>query len=104
MLLAERGELEPLLAPPDCDRRRLARPLPHDIHERSIVGDRGRLAAGDEQLRLALDVALEEDKTFTRMMGRLGENIEIIGTSEYDAMRAEQSEAYKVLVDELTGQ
>ena len=48
--------------------------------------------------------ALEEDKTFTRMMGRLGENIEIIGTSEYDAMRAEQSEAYKVLVDELTGQ
>ncbi|MDV7143893.1 tripartite tricarboxylate transporter substrate binding protein [Tropicimonas sp. TH_r6] len=47
---------------------------------------------------------LGEDKTFTRMMGRLGENIDIIGTEEYDAMRMEQSEAYKALVADLTGQ
>ncbi|WP_420328869.1 Bug family tripartite tricarboxylate transporter substrate binding protein [Mameliella sp.] len=47
---------------------------------------------------------LEEDSTFTRMMGRLGENINIISGDEYDEMRAEQSKAYEVLVDELTSQ
>lgn len=47
---------------------------------------------------------LEDDKTFTRMMGRLGENIDIIGEDEYEVMRADQSVAYKTLVDELTGQ
>ena len=49
-------------------------------------------------------VALGEDKTFTRMMGRLGENIDIITGAEYDAMRGEQSVAYKELVKELTSQ
>lgn len=47
--------------------------------------------------------ALGEDKTFGNMMGRLGENIQII-TDEYDTMRAEQSEAYKTLVEQLTSQ
>lgn len=47
--------------------------------------------------------ALGEDRTFTRMMGRLGENIEII-TDEYEGMRVEQSAAYEVLVNELTSQ
>jgi tripartite-type tricarboxylate transporter receptor subunit TctC len=49
-------------------------------------------------------VELGNDKTFNRMMGRLGENIDIIGGAEYDAMRAEQSDAYKILVKSLTGQ
>lgn len=49
-------------------------------------------------------VALGEDTTFTRMMGRLGENIDIITGAEYDAMRAEQSIAYEALVQELTSQ
>lgn len=48
-------------------------------------------------------VALAEDTTFTRMMGRLGENIDII-TDEYEAMRVDQSAAYEVLVQELTSQ
>ncbi|GAB5445307.1 Bug family tripartite tricarboxylate transporter substrate binding protein [Gymnodinialimonas sp.] len=48
-------------------------------------------------------VALGEDRTFTRMMGRLGENIDII-TDEYEGMRAEQSSAYAVLVEDLTSQ
>lgn len=48
-------------------------------------------------------VALGEDTTFTRMMGRLGENIDII-TDEYELMRAEQSVAYEGLVAELTSQ
>ena len=49
-------------------------------------------------------VALGEDKTFTRMMGRLGENIDIITGAEYDAMRGDQSVAYEELVKELTSQ
>ena len=48
--------------------------------------------------------ALKEDKTFTRMMGRLGENIDIIDGADYQAMRDEQNVAYKVLVDKLTSQ
>lgn len=48
--------------------------------------------------------ALGEDKTFTGMMGRLGENIDIISGTEYEDMRVKQSEAYKVLVDKLTSQ
>lgn len=48
--------------------------------------------------------ALGEDTTFTRMMGRLGENIDIITGDEYEAMRADQSVAYEALVNELTSQ
>jgi tripartite-type tricarboxylate transporter receptor subunit TctC len=45
---------------------------------------------------------LAEDTTFTRMMGRLGENIDIIVGDEYDAMRVDQSTAYEELVNVLT--
>lgn len=48
--------------------------------------------------------ALEGDKTFTRMMGRLGENVDIIDGPTYEAMRKEQSVAYKALVEKLTSQ
>jgi len=48
--------------------------------------------------------ALAEDKTFTRMMGRLGENVDIINGEAYQAMRDEQFGAYKVLVEQLTSQ
>lgn len=48
--------------------------------------------------------ALGEDTTFNRMMGRLGENIDIITGDEYEAMRAEQSVAYEALVNQLTSQ
>ncbi len=48
--------------------------------------------------------ALEGDKTFNRMMGRLGENIDIIDSDAYEAMRDDQSVAYKELVKALTSQ
>lgn len=48
--------------------------------------------------------SLEGDKTFTRMMGRLGENIDILGADAYEGMRADQSTAYKALVKALTAQ
>ena len=48
--------------------------------------------------------ALKDDKTFTRMMGRLGENVDIIDGAAYQVMRDEQNAAYKVLVEKLTSQ
>ncbi|MCG3268071.1 tripartite tricarboxylate transporter substrate binding protein [Yoonia sp. I 8.24] len=47
---------------------------------------------------------LIEDQTFTRMMGRLNETIELLDGPTYQVMREEQAVAYKTLVDELTGQ
>ena len=46
---------------------------------------------------------LNDDKTYVRMMGRLGENIDYMSGDDYDQMRAEQKEAYKDLVKGLTG-
>ena len=46
--------------------------------------------------------ALQEDKTYTRMMGRLGENTDYIGGEDYQAMRIDQNAAYKDLVDSIT--
>ncbi len=46
--------------------------------------------------------ALQEDKTYTRMMGRLGENTDYIDGQAYQAMRADQNGAYKDLVDSIT--
>jgi len=48
--------------------------------------------------------SLEEDRTFTRMMSRLGENVDIIDSAAYQAMRDEQDVAYKELVKTLTSQ
>lgn len=48
--------------------------------------------------------ALVTDKTFTRMMGRLNETIDLLDGPTYQAMREEQTVAYKKLVAELTAQ
>lgn len=48
--------------------------------------------------------ALVEDKTFTRMMGRLNETIDLIDGEAYQAMRVDQDAAYKDLVKVLTSQ
>lgn len=46
---------------------------------------------------------LNDDKTYQKMMGRLGENIDFLPGGDYDKMRAEQKEAYKELVKGITG-
>jgi len=46
---------------------------------------------------------LNDDKTYQKMMSRMGENIDYMGGSDYDALRADQKEAYKSLVKEITG-
>ncbi len=46
--------------------------------------------------------ALQEDKTYNRLMGRLGENTELLLGDDYQAMRVDQGSAYKDLVEDLT--
>ena len=46
--------------------------------------------------------ALQEDKTYNRMMGRLGENTDYIGGGDYQKMRMGQNMAYKELVADIT--
>jgi len=46
---------------------------------------------------------LNDDKTYMRMMGRLGENIDYMSGDDYDDARAEQKAAYKTLVEGITG-
>ncbi len=44
------------------------------------------------------------DKTFTRMMGKLGENMESMDGPDYEKLRLEQKKQYKELVEKITGQ
>ncbi len=48
--------------------------------------------------------ALQDDKTYNRMMGRLGETTDLIDGPTYQKMRVEQSEAYRELVNAITSQ
>lgn len=47
---------------------------------------------------------LYEDKTFKRMMGRLGENMEYMDGPEYEKVRAQQKKLYTELVEKITGE
>ena len=46
--------------------------------------------------------ALQEDRTYTRMMGRLGENTDYIDGTAYQSMREDQNGAYADLVQAIT--
>ena len=46
---------------------------------------------------------LNDDKTYQRMMSRMGENIDYMSGEDYDNLRTEQKEAYKSLVESITG-
>jgi tripartite-type tricarboxylate transporter receptor subunit TctC len=47
-------------------------------------------------------VALQGDKTYKKMMGRLGENTELMMGGDYESVRMEQSKNYKALVKSIT--
>ena len=46
---------------------------------------------------------LNDDKTYKRMMSRMGENIDYMSGEDYDKLRAEQAKAYQSLVKSITG-
>jgi tripartite-type tricarboxylate transporter receptor subunit TctC len=47
---------------------------------------------------------LMKDKTFKRMMGKLGENMEYLDGPDYEKLRPVQREEYSALVKKITGQ
>jgi tripartite-type tricarboxylate transporter receptor subunit TctC len=47
-------------------------------------------------------LALADDPTFNSLMGRLGENVDVIDGPEYQLLREEQNEDYKTLVESIT--
>ncbi len=59
-------------------------------------------AADMQKLRDAF-AALQKDKTYNRMMGKLGENTELMMGSDYEKVRMQQSEQYEKLVKAITG-
>ena len=46
--------------------------------------------------------AMQEDTSYQRLMGRLGENTELMLSDEYQTLREEQNVSYKELVDSIT--
>ena len=45
---------------------------------------------------------LQEDKTYKRMMSRLGEDTNLMDGADYEKERPVQSDAYKELVESMT--
>ena len=46
--------------------------------------------------------ALKDDKTYNNLMGRLGENTDLMLGEDYEALRVQQDKDYKELVDSIT--
>jgi hypothetical protein len=46
---------------------------------------------------------LNGDKTYKKLMKRIGENMEFLDGPEYEKVRRQQQEAYKELVRKLAG-
>lgn len=63
-------------------------------------------AIPEDRLQVLRDAfgKLNDDKTYQRMMSRMGENIDYMGGDDYEAMRNDQAVAYKSLVESITGQ
>lgn len=68
---------------------------------RVVLAPAGTPADVIEKLEGAF-TALQEDRTYTRLMGRLGENTDLLLGADYQVMRDGQSGAYKTLVDSIT--
>ena len=68
---------------------------------RVLVAPKGTPDEAVQKLTEAF-AALVEDRTFTRMMGRLNETIDLLDGPAYQKMREDQAVAYKELVDSLT--
>jgi tripartite-type tricarboxylate transporter receptor subunit TctC len=72
------------------------------LMNRIVLAPKGMPAADMKKLRDAF-VALQKDKTYNRMMKKLGENTELMMGPEYEKIRMQQSEQYEKLVKAITG-
>lgn len=76
--------------------------FPGEIGEmhRIVMAPRGIPADRLAKLREAF-VALQEDKTYKRLISRLGEDSNLMSGEDYEKLRVEQSKDYKALVDSM---
>ena len=72
------------------------------LMNRIVMAPKGMPAADMQKLRDAF-AALQKDKTYNKMMGKLGENTELMMGPDYEKIRMQQSEQYKKLVQAITG-
>jgi tripartite-type tricarboxylate transporter receptor subunit TctC len=77
--------------------------FPSELGEmhRIVMAPRGIPADRLAKLREAF-AKMQEDKTYQRMMSRLGEDTNLMDGAEYEKLRPVQSETYKELVDAMT--
>lgn len=72
------------------------------LMNRVVLAPKGMPADRMKKLRDAF-AAMQSDKTYGRMMKRLGENTELMQGGEYEGVRMEQSKNYEMLVKAITG-
>ena len=68
---------------------------------RIVVAPAGTPPDVVQKLRDAFQ-ALQEDKTYVRLMGRLGENRAFLDGPDYQKLRKAQADEYKALVEDIT--
>jgi len=71
------------------------------LMNRIVLAPKGVPADRIKKLQDAF-TALQGDKTYGRMMGRLGENTELMMGGDYEKVRMEQSKEYEALVKAIT--
>jgi tripartite-type tricarboxylate transporter receptor subunit TctC len=88
---------------PDCPTlKELGYPVESLLMSRIIMAPRKTPPDRIKTLRDAFR-KLYKDKTFTRLIGRLGENLEFMDGPDYEKVRAKQKEEYTELVKKITG-
>lgn len=71
------------------------------LMNRVVLAPRGMPADRMKKLRNAFG-ALQKDKTYKRMMKRLGENTALMMGADYEKERAQQNKAFKTLIAKIT--
>ena len=71
------------------------------IMNRIVMAPKGTPPERMDTLRKAFS-EMQKDKTYKRLMGRLGENLELMNGSDYDKLRPTQGKNYEKLVSEIT--
>ena len=71
------------------------------IMHRVIMAPKGVPAERLKALRAAFS-EMQKDKTYGRLMGRIGENMGYMDGPDYEKQRPTQSDSYKKLVSEIT--
>jgi tripartite-type tricarboxylate transporter receptor subunit TctC len=88
---------------PDCPTlKELGYPVESLLMSRIIMAPR---KTPTERIKILRDAfrKLYKDKTFTRLMHNLGENMEFMDGPDYEKVRATQKEEYTELVKKITG-